>query len=89
MELYRQPGMELTTEDCTGTDDLLYVASAIPPSHVTGYGSACLGLFGLELLYSSLSPSPGLGLGSNPDRLPPSIAIVFVAIRVLVVLANL
>ena len=72
MELYRQPGMELTTGDRTGTDDLLYVASAIPPSHMTWCGSACLGLFGLELLYSGLSPSPGLGLGLDPDTVPSS-----------------
>ena len=61
--------MELTTGDRTGTDNLLYVASAILPLHVTWCGSACLGSFGLELLYSGLSPSPGLGLGPDPDKL--------------------
>ena len=81
--------MELTTGDRTGTDNLLYVASAILPLHVTWCGSAYLGSFGLELLYSGLSPSPGLDLGPDPDRLSLLIATVPMAIGVLIVLAGL
>ena len=89
MKFYRQLGMELTIRDYTSTDNLLYVASAIPLSHVTGCGSTCLSSFGLELLYSGLSPSPDLGLDPNLDRFSLPIATVSVAIGVLVVLANL